>query len=183
MTKSPYNFGSRDALCSPCNLADLKGWYESELRAIKQPAVRQILRILFRNLQEFVKYPERPLLLWRGCARTRSKVVYPAELKQLAKELKSPLDTRRNGPAILAFTAAGGIRPLRTGSKNAWHIHHLYSGKFSVLREDRDASRSKWRSSLYPRRRLSSHPSISGRRLRRVSLLRLAPTSAVLSPL
>ena len=56
--------------------------------------------------------------------------MYPAELKQLAKEVKSALDPRRNGPAILAFKAAGGSRPNLSGSTHAWHIHHLYSGKF-----------------------------------------------------
>lgn len=41
-----------------------------------------------------------------------------------------PLDTRMNGPAISAFLLAGGERPGRFGSSNAWSIHHLYSGKF-----------------------------------------------------
>lgn len=136
MATSSYNFGSRAALRAPCNLADLPGWFESELRALKEPAGRQILRILSRHLQDFVAYPERPLLLWRGCARTRPKgeigktFVYPAELKQLAKTLKSRLDTRKNGPAVLAFHVGAGVRPPRSGSKNAWSIHHLYSRKF-----------------------------------------------------
>lgn len=134
-----YNFGARAALRSPCDLGDLQGWYESELKAITQPGATQILRTLLSNLDGFVNYPKRPLLLWMGCARTRQKGAtgkmfrYPAELKELAKDLKAPLDPRRNGPAILAFAAGGGVRPLRSGSKNAWHIHHLYSGKFPYI--------------------------------------------------
>lgn len=107
-----------------------------QLRAINDSAVRHILRILCRNLDEFVEYPQKALLLWKGCKRTHLRgergkpFVYPAELKQRAKRLVIPLDTRRNGPAILAFKVAGGHRPERRGSTHAWHIHHLYSGKF-----------------------------------------------------
>jgi hypothetical protein len=43
------------------------------------------------------------------------------------------LDTRPNGPAIAAFILAGGIRPERFGSSNAWSVHHLYSGKFPYI--------------------------------------------------
>src|SRR5262245_61791339 len=39
-------------------------------------------------------------------------------------------DTRPNGPAIAAFLMAGGSRPERFGSSNAWSVHHVYSGKF-----------------------------------------------------
>ena len=48
----------------------------------------------------------------------------------MAKVRRIPLDTRPNGPAIASFLLAGGTRPERFGSSNAWSIHHLYSGKF-----------------------------------------------------
>jgi hypothetical protein len=43
------------------------------------------------------------------------------------------LDTRANGPAVVAFQIAGGTRPGRFGSFNAWSIHHVYSGKFPYI--------------------------------------------------
>ena len=88
------------------------------------------------NLDEFVKWPARAILLWAGCHRVpepgmRQKYFkYPVAVKSIAKVATIRLDTRANGPAIAAFLIAGGSRPARFGSSNAWSVHHLYSGKF-----------------------------------------------------
>lgn len=96
MAKSPYNFTSREALLSPCDLADLSGWCESQLRAIDDPIFRRLLRMLCRNLDKFVEYPKRSLLLWKGCKRTHLRgergrpFSYPAELKLRAPSACAP---------------------------------------------------------------------------------------------
>ena len=59
---------------------------------------------------------------------------YPKSIRDLAKKSGVNLDTRPNGPAIAAFQIAGGVRPERFGSSNAWSIHHVYSGKFPYVR-------------------------------------------------
>ncbi|MGH2361673.1 MAG: hypothetical protein ACRDGM_14170 [bacterium] len=51
----------------------------------------------------------------------------------MAKARRVVLDTRPNGPAIASFVLAGGTRPERFGSSNAWSVHHLYSGKFPYI--------------------------------------------------
>lgn len=58
---------------------------------------------------------------------------YPEAVRRLAKRRDIYLDKRANGPAIAAFLMAGGERPGRFGSSNAWSIHHLYSGKFPYV--------------------------------------------------
>jgi hypothetical protein len=45
---------------------------------------------------------------------------YPNEVRKIAKGSGINLDTRANGPAIVAYLIAGGHRPLRFGSANAW---------------------------------------------------------------
>ena len=58
---------------------------------------------------------------------------FPDTIKQAAKAVKAPLDTRSNGPAIVAFLVSGGVRPKRFGSQNSWSVHHIYSGKFPYI--------------------------------------------------
>jgi hypothetical protein len=76
------------------------------------------------------------LLLWPECDRVpppgkkQKYFSYPAHIREMARAKRLPLDTRPNGPAIASFVLAGGDRPARFGSTNAWSIHHLYSGKF-----------------------------------------------------
>ena len=92
--------------------------------------------MVVENEEAFVAWPRSALLLWRGCDRVpedgkRQKYFsYPDVIKAKARSAGIVLDTRPNGPAIAAFQLAGGSRPPRFGSSNAWSIHHLYSGKF-----------------------------------------------------
>jgi hypothetical protein len=101
------------------------------------------------ELDGFLRWAERPLLLWRGCDRVpepgkRQKYFsYPKPIKSLAISNGFRLDTRPNGPAIAAFLAAGGTRPDRFGSSNSWSIHHLYSGKFPYIGRDTTMHASK----------------------------------------
>ena len=132
----PYNLHSPSGLRSPCDLENLDAWFASELDQVVTPAERGVLTTVGANLDAFVTWPQTALLLWRGCNRVpedgkRQKYFsYPDVIKLKARSAGVTLDTRPNGPAIAAFQLAGGTRPPRFGSSNAWSIHHLYSGKF-----------------------------------------------------
>lgn len=135
----PYNLSSPNGIVDPCSLDDLKGWYERELAQVASPAERRVLSEVAANLEAFVSWPREALLFWPGCDRVpeagrRQKYFsYPAHVREMAKTAAVSLDTRPNGPAIAAFMIAGGARPGRFGSSNAWSVHHLYSGKFPYL--------------------------------------------------
>jgi len=145
LQKSPrsmpsYNLVSPNGVTSPCNLADLQGWLQSELGAIHPASVRSVVSTVCTNLDDFVSWPQEAILLWDGCDRIpesgkkQKYFRFPEPLKALKKQHKLvALDTRQNGPAIAAFLIAGGKRHSRFGSRNSWHIHHLYSGKFPHL--------------------------------------------------
>ena len=134
-----FNLDSPTCIRTNCDLADLPSWFSEELNAIENTSVRSIVRSVSKNLSDFVQFPERAVLLWHGCDRVpndgqRQKYHrYPAEVRQIAKSKRIQLDSRPNGPAIASFLVADGIRPNRTGSSNAWSIHHLYSGKFPYI--------------------------------------------------
>ena len=135
----PYNLASPSGILEPCDLKDLAGWFQRELHQVPTAAERSVLETVATQLDAFVRWPEKALLLWHGCNRVpeegkRQKYFsYPESIKALAMTVKVRLDTRPNGPAIAAFLIAGGARPGRFGSSNAWSIHHLYSGKFPYL--------------------------------------------------
>jgi hypothetical protein len=141
MTNVTYNLSSRSGIAEPCDLRDLAGWFNRELRHIPSPAEQSVLTAVAAQLDAFVKWPTRALLLWPGCNRIpeQGKRIkyhsYPDTIKAHASNAKVRLDTRPNGPAIAAFLIAGGTRPARLGSSNAWSIHHLYSGKFPYHRK------------------------------------------------
>lgn len=130
-----YNLGAPNQLREPCDLADLGSWYQRAI-ADESEAIRHVLQHVADHVDEFVKWAKRAILLWQDCDRVpregrRQKYhKYPDLIRSLATEAKIPLDTRPNGPAITAYLLAGGQRPGRFGSSNAWSIHHLYSGKF-----------------------------------------------------
>jgi hypothetical protein len=134
-----YNLRARSSIQRPCDLDDLSGWFRSEIQGIHPDAVRTILELACTELDQLVRWPKAALLLWEGCNRVpppgkRQRYhQYPEILKQQAASQKLALDTRPNGPAIAAFLLAGGERPQRLGSFNAWSIHHLYSGKFPYV--------------------------------------------------
>ncbi|WP_220483171.1 hypothetical protein [Paenibacillus thiaminolyticus] len=52
-------------------------------------------------------------------------------------------DTRFNGPAVLAYQMAGGKGPSRYGSNNAWSVHHIYSGKFEYIDQEKTIHATK----------------------------------------
>src|SRR5208283_1289645 len=126
-------------LHEPVDLANMEDWLDRETSQIESEALRHVLRIVTGSLSEFVRWPERALLLWEGCDRIAPDGAkhryhqYPDAVRQLAKSKKVILDGRPNGPAIAAFLLAGGTRPARFGSSNGWPIHHLYSGKFPYI--------------------------------------------------
>ena len=134
--RSVFNLDSPNQIRSGCSLAELKPWFENEAQAVEDVSVRQVICHLANDLNAFVRFPERAVLLWHGCNRVRpggekQKIhKYPTFIKDAARRLAINLDTRPNGPAITSFLFSGGERPKRFGSNNAWSIHHLYSGKF-----------------------------------------------------
>jgi hypothetical protein len=128
---SAYNLRSPSRIKLIPQLGSLNAWFSDEMaEANINNAERLLLNEIVGSLDVFVKWAERPLLLWRGCSRASAYHRYPKEIKLEAKRLGLPLDTRTNGPAVAAFRIAGGVRPARYGSTNSWSVHHLYSGKF-----------------------------------------------------
>lgn len=134
-----HNLESQTAITAKLRIRRIKEWLAAEIRAIERPAVRRAVRLVCRNLDEFVEWPKQSMLLWQGCDRIPGSGkpgrfhVYPQKLRKRAKAKHIYLDGRPNGPAIVAFLIAGGRRPTREGSTNGWSIHHLYSGKFPYL--------------------------------------------------
>ena len=134
-----YNLQSPSGIRNPCDLENLSEWFRQEVQVVPAASVRTVLEAVRANLDEFVGWPTKALLLWKGCDRIpepgkRQKYFsYPASVKLRARQEGLRLDTRPNGPAIAAYTLAGGTRPTRLGSTNAWSVHHLYSGKFPFL--------------------------------------------------
>ena len=135
----PYNLSSPNGIVEPCSFVDLQNWYEDELDQVQSEPERSVLSAVGKSLDAFIRWPGEALLLWPDCNRVpepgkRQKYFsYPSHIRQIAKRKNVKLDTRPNGPAIAAFIIAGGDRPHRFGSSNAWSFHHLYSGKFSYL--------------------------------------------------
>jgi len=134
-----YNLSSPSAIGSACDLDHLEDWFADEASGLPDGAERRVLVDVALALDHFVNFPERALLLWRGCDRIAVPPAkqryhqYPDGLKRLSKQQSVYLDGRPNGPAIAAFLFAGGTRPSRHGSSNAWSVHHLYSGKFPFV--------------------------------------------------
>jgi hypothetical protein len=132
----PYNLQSPNGIGKDCDLSDLEGWFAHELSQIPSEPERAVLAIVAGNLDSFVRWAAEAILLWPGCnrvpepGRKHRYFSYPDHIKKLARTQSIRLDTRPNGPAIASFLLAGGERPQRFGSSNAWSIHHLYSGKF-----------------------------------------------------
>jgi hypothetical protein len=132
----PYNLSSPNGLLEPCKLDDLSGWFVKELTQISSGPERAVLKSVEAHLDSFVRWANEAVLLWPGCDRVpepgkKAKYhSYPDHLRKMARAAGVTLDTRVNGPAIASFLLAGGQRPKRFGSTNAWSIHHPPSGKF-----------------------------------------------------
>ena len=138
-----YNLASPVGIVEPCELFDLASWYARELAQVPVQIECDVLEMVAGSLEVFVRWPDRAMLLWQNCDRVpeagkRQKYFkYPDFIKSAAARAGLKLDTRPNGPAIASFVLAGGTRPERFGSTNAWSIHHLYSGKFPYFGCDR----------------------------------------------
>ena len=93
---------------------------------------RRIIMLVMDNMKHFIRWPERMLLLWPGCARAKGKnyFKYPESIKSKLKDAGIRIDRRSNGPAVMAFSYAGGERPpKRSTPSQGWNIHHIYDGK------------------------------------------------------
>lgn len=117
-----------------CDLDDLRGWLEVEIGSIPLLSHRKVLLEVSSNLDAYVRWPQRAELLWHGCDRRRQNAQqkkyhsYPSQLKAALPTHRFQ-DRRSNGPAVIAFTVAGGERPSRSNGRG-WNIHHLYDGQF-----------------------------------------------------
>jgi hypothetical protein len=135
----PYNLRCPNTILEAVDVSDINGWYARETLQVKSDAVRHVLQHVGNHLADFVEWPKRSFLLWRGCDRVplagkkQKYHVYPDTIRQLAKARKLTLDSRPNGPARASFSLSDGVRPGRFGSTNASTMHHLYSGKFPYL--------------------------------------------------
>ncbi len=135
----PYNLTSPNGILESCDLSDLTGWFARELVQVPSSAEQAILSTVAGELDAFLRWPREAVLLWPGCNRVappgkrQAYFSYPTHIRNMAKASRISLDTRPNGPAIAAFVIAGGNRPERFGSSNAWSVHHLYSGKFPYV--------------------------------------------------
>jgi hypothetical protein len=133
---SAYNLSSRSALSTRCDPLRRQDWFQNEVARVTPESLRAVLSDVASALQDFVRWPATAILLLEGCDRvpnvgSKQKYhSYPELIKTRARESNVTLDSRPNGPAIASFSFAGGIRPNREGSTNAWSIHHIYSGKF-----------------------------------------------------
>jgi hypothetical protein len=145
----PYNLQSPNGLAEDCDLSDLEGWFSRELPQITSEPERAVLSTVAGNLDSFVRWADEAILLWPSCNRVpepekkQKYFSYPDHIKDLARAQSIRLDTRANGPAVASFLIAGGERPQRFGSSNAWSIHHLYSGKFPYRRNQETTHAAK----------------------------------------
>ena len=124
------NLQSPARIAHACPPSEQEAWFRSEVSLIPGRAERNIVEQVYENLEEFIEWPSRPILLWEGCHREKKYHQYPATIKIMALNVNVVLDGRVNGPAVAAYRIAGGKRPQRQGSNNGWSVHHLYSGKF-----------------------------------------------------
>ena len=143
-----YNLGSKNNIKAPVDQKNLLDWFKNEISDL-EPHLQEIVLKIYTDIEFLCNFPETALLLWADCDRTppiKGKQKYhsfPDTIIQKAKGKGILLDSRPNGPAIVAFEFAGGNRPQRYGSNNKWHIHHLYSGKFPYIGKENTLHASK----------------------------------------
>ena len=90
---------------------------------------RGVVSLVWDNREHFIRWPEKALLLWSGCVRTKYHS-YPKSIKDKMKDAGVKIDSRSNGPAVMAYNYAGGERPpKRSTPTEGWNIHHIYDGK------------------------------------------------------
>ncbi len=176
--RSSSNLDSPNQIQTKHNLEKIDQWFEDEARAVEDELIRQAVCHLASNLNAFVRFPKRAVLLWHGCDRIAPEGKkqkyhkYPVFIKDAAKRAGIRLDPRPNGPAIASFLFAGGERPDRFGSTNAWSIHHLYSGKFPYIDKSDSLHSQKDGKHLTPPNRSvpSSNPPATRKRMLKAKL-------------
>jgi hypothetical protein len=128
------NLDSPTSVARACLLGDLRRWFVGELADARLPDPELVLvQHVFDNIDAFVRWPARAVLLWDGRCRAEKYHSYPEAIRQEAKNQRIRLDGRVNGPAIASYRLAGGERPNRIRSNNEWSVHHVYSGKFPYV--------------------------------------------------
>jgi hypothetical protein len=126
------NLGSPAPLIAPGQATD-PDWLPAAIATLPSGADRGVLGLVASHLDEFARWPREGRLLWPGCTRMTKYHEFPDSVRRLARDCRVKLDARSNGPAVVAYLVAGGERPLRYGSRNAWTVHHAYSGRFPAL--------------------------------------------------
>src|SRR5262249_19506503 len=104
----------------------------SWLTALREtiPAVYlHVVDHVWAKRDQFIEWPSRPLLFMPGTVRIKYHR-YSAEQRDKLKTAGVRLDTRSNGPAVVAFMLAGGRRPDRATGREGWAIHHIYDGQY-----------------------------------------------------
>lgn len=105
---------------------------QNKLNALP-PSERKIILEVWSNKDDYIKWPEKSILLIPGLVRPKDKAPpYSPELIRKFKEKRILVDTRTNGPAIMSYLLAGGERPSRRDINHGWTIHHIYDGKFAL---------------------------------------------------
>jgi len=128
------NLISPNQIKTAVDLDNPLGWFREQLAPFEDAEVRFVALHVAEHLDAFVHFPDRALLLWPGSwRRPKQYHRYPDAMKAAAKQAGIQLDGRFNGPAIAAFLLAGGRRPQRFGSNNAWSVHHVYQGKYPYV--------------------------------------------------
>lgn len=102
------------------------------LRAEVPPHVLYVVDHVWANRKKFIEWPQAPAdrCFWAGCTREDKYHKYPPSQQRQLREAKIRIDGRANGPAIMAYLWAGGVRPDRVSPGRGWSIHHIYDGKF-----------------------------------------------------
>lgn len=102
-----------------------------QLRKSTPDHVLDIADRVWERKELFIRWPQRSLLFMPGTTRTPYHD-YTSEQKQRLRDAGITLDSRSNGPAIMAYRLAGGERPPRVTPGREWSIHHIYDGKFAA---------------------------------------------------
>ncbi len=77
---------------------------ESELDKVSA-SERRIISEAWEHRADYIKWPARARLLWPGCVRIRYHRI-PDTVKEEARAREVPVDSRSNGPAVMAFLLA-----------------------------------------------------------------------------
>src|SRR5262245_12595800 len=99
-----YNLASRNRLLERCDLDNLSAWFQRELNQLPSAAEKTVLGSVGDNLEIFVRWSKRAVLLWPECNRVpppgkkHKYFKYPDHIKEMARAIKYQLDGRPNGP-------------------------------------------------------------------------------------